>query len=221
MIVARNVSLSYEKNKNILENANFHIRDKEFIIISGSSGSGKSTLLKSIYGNIEVKSGDLTVNSVDITKKKYQKTLDLRKNIGIVFQDYKLIKEYTVEENIAAPLRINEFDEDVISKQVANLLKHVRLSHKAKSFPNQLSGGEQQRVSVARALGHNPSLILADEPTGNLDTYSANIVWKLLHNANEKLGITVIIATHHKLPDGLDFEYRQFNIEEGEMNEIF
>lgn len=221
MIVAKNVRLSYEKNTNILENASFHIQDKEFIIVSGTSGSGKSTLLKSIYGNIEIKSGELTVNNVDITHKKYQKTLDLRKHIGIVFQDYKLIQEYTVEENIAAPLKIGEFDEEVISKQVANLLKHIRLSHKAKSYPNQLSGGEQQRVSVARALGHNPSLILADEPTGNLDSYSANIVWKLLHNANEKLGITVIVATHHPLPNDLDFEYRKFDIAEGEMNEIF
>jgi len=219
MIVARNISLSYEKNKNVLGNTSFHIKDKEFIIISGSSGSGKSTLLKAIYGNLAITEGSLTVNSVDITKKQYQKTLDLRKNLGIVFQDYKLIKDYTIEENIAAPLRIREFDEDVISKQVANLLKHVRLSHKAKSYPNELSGGEQQRISVARALGHNPNLILADEPTGNLDKYSANIVWKLLQSANEQLGITVVVVTH-KLPDDLEVNYRQFNIEEGRMNEI-
>lgn len=218
MIVARNISLSYEKDKNILENVNFHIKDKEFIIISGSSGSGKSTLLKAIYGNLAIKEGSLTVNNIDITKKQYQKTLDLRKYLGIVFQDYKLIQDYTIEENIAAPLRIREFDEDVIARQVANLLKHVRLSHKAKSYPNELSGGEQQRVSVARALSHNPDLILADEPTGNLDKYSANIVWKLLQNANEKLGITVVVVTH-KLPDDLEVNYRELNIEEGVLYE--
>jgi len=219
MIVARDISLSYEKNKYVLGHINFHIKDKEFIIISGSSGSGKSTLLKTIYGNLAISQGDLTVNGVDITKKEYQKTLDLRKNLGIVFQDYKLIQDYTIEENIAAPLRIREFDEDVISKQVSNLLQHVRLSHKAKSYPNELSGGEQQRISVARALGHNPNLILADEPTGNLDKYSANIVWKLLQNANEQLGITVVVVTH-KLPDDLEVNYRQFHIEEGRINEI-
>mgnify|MGYP000403186025 FL=1 len=219
MIVARDISLSYEKNKYVLGHINFHIKDKEFIIISGSSGSGKSTLLKTIYGNLAISQGDLTVNGVDITKKEYQKTLDLRKNLGIVFQDYKLIQDYTIEENIAAPLRIREFDEDVISKQVSNLLQHVRLSHKAKSYPNELSGGEQQRISVARALGHNPNLILADEPTGNLDKYSANIVWKLLQNANEQLGITVVVVTH-KLPDDLEVKYRQFHIEEGRINEI-
>jgi len=219
MIVARDISLSYEKNKYVLGNINFHIKDKEFIIISGSSGSGKSTLLKTIYGNLAISQGDLTVNGVDITKKQYQKTLDLRKNLGIVFQDYKLIQDYTIEENIAAPLRIREFDEDVISKQVSNLLQHVRLSHKAKAYPNELSGGEQQRISVARALGHNPNLILADEPTGNLDKYSANIVWKLLQNANEQLGITVVVVTH-KLPDDLEVNYRQFHIEEGRINEI-
>jgi len=218
MIVARNISLSYEKDKNIIKNASFHIKDKEFIIISGSSGSGKSTLLKAIYANLAVTEGNLTVNSVDITKKEYQKTLDLRKYLGIVFQDYKLIQDYTIAENIAAPLRIREFDEDVIVKQVVNLLKHIRLSHKANAYPDELSGGEQQRVSLARALAHNPSLILADEPTGNLDKYSASIVWKLLQNANEKLAITVVVVTH-KLPDDLNVDYRQFNIEEGAMHE--
>jgi len=218
MIIAKDLTLSYEKNKNIIENTNFHIKDKEFILISGSSGSGKSTLLKSVYGNLAVKSGDLTVNSVDISKKKYQKTLDLRKNIGIIFQDYKLIKDYTIEENIKAPLRILDYDEDIINKQVENLLKHVRLSHKKGSYPEQLSGGEQQRVAVARALGHNPNLILADEPTGNLDDYSANIVWKLLQNANEQLGITVIVVTH-KIPTNLGVDFRRFNIDEGVMYE--
>jgi len=219
MIVATDISLSYEKDKNIIENTNFHIKDKEFIIISGSSGSGKSTLLKSIYGNLAVNNGSLAVNGVDITKKKYQKTLDLRKQMGIIFQDYKLIQDYTIEENIAAPLRIRNYDEEIINKQVSNLLKHVRLSHKSKAYPNQLSGGEQQRVSVARALGHNPKIILADEPTGNLDEYSASIVWKLLQNANEQLGITVLAVTH-KLPQNLELDYRQFNIDEGVMYEV-
>ena len=218
MIIAKDLTLAYEEDKNVIENANFHIKNKEFILICGSSGSGKSTLLKSIYGKLAIKSGSLKVNQLDISKKEYLQTLDLRKNIGIVFQDYKLIKDFTIEDNIKAPLRILEYGEDIISQQVENLLKHVRLSHKIGSYPEQLSGGEQQRVAVARALGHNPSIILADEPTGNLDEYSANIVWKLLQNANEQLGITVIVVTH-RIPENLAIKYRRFNIDEGVMYE--
>jgi len=219
MIIANDISLSYEQDKLVLENTSFHIKDKEFIIISGSSGSGKSTLLKAIYGNLEISHGTLSVDTLDITKKKYGKTLRLRQNMGMIFQDYKLIDEYTIEENIAAPLRIRNYNKDVIAKQVENLLKHVRLAHKAKSYPNQLSGGEQQRVCVARALGHNPKIILADEPTGNLDDYTANIVWKLLQNANKQLDITVIVMTHNK-PENLELVYREFEIEKGVLCEI-
>jgi len=219
MIIANDISLSYEKDKLVLENTSFHIKDKEFIIISGSSGSGKSTLLKAIYGNLEISHGTLSVDTLDITKKKYGKTLRLRQNMGMVFQDYKLIDEYTIEENIAAPLKIRGYNTEVIAKQVENLLKHVRLSHKSKSYPLQLSGGEQQRVCVARALGHNPKIILADEPTGNLDDYSANIVWKLLQNANKQLGITVIVVTHNKA-ENLELVYREFDINKGVMCEI-
>ena len=214
MIIAKDLTLSYEKNKNIIENTNFHIKDKEFILISGSSGSGKSTLLKSVYGNLAVKSGDLTVNSVDISKKKYQKTLDLRKNIGIIFQDYKLIQDYTIEENIMLPLKVHNYADDVSKTQVKKLLKHVKLSHKVGAYPAELSGGEQQRVAVARALAHNPSIIFADEPTGNLDDYSSDMIWTLLKNANEHLGITIVVVTH-RIPTDMGIKYRRFNIEEG------
>ena len=218
MISAKGLTLSYEKDKNIIENANFEIQEKEFIVISGQSGSGKSTLLKSIYGKLEIKAGTLVVNGLDITKKRYEQTLELRKNLGIVFQDYKLIPDYTIEDNIKAPLRILKYDEELIDKQVENLLKHVKLTHKKGSYPEQLSGGEQQRVALARALGHNPQIILADEPTGNLDAYSANIVWQLLQNANEQLGITVVVVTH-SLPENLHVTYRRFNIDERVMYE--
>ena len=213
MITAKNITLSYEKDKSIIEKANFNIKEKEFIIICGPSGSGKSTLLKSIYGRLEIDDGILEVNGMDISKKEYQKTLDLRKNLGIIFQDFKLISDFTIEENIAAPLKMHNYEDDIIVKQVDNLLSHVMLSHKAGSYPEQLSGGEQQRVSVARAIGHNPKIILADEPTGSLDDYSANIVWDLLQNANQQLGITIIVATH-KIPDNLEVAYRKFNINE-------
>lgn len=218
MILANNISLSYDNKKNIIENANFNIKQKEFIFISGSSGSGKSTLLKSFYGDLDVKSGHLLVNKVDLSKKNYGKLLDLRKDLGIVFQDYKLIKEYTIEENIMLPLKVHNYDDNISKAQVKKLLKHVKLSHKVGAYPEELSGGEQQRVAVARALAHNPSIILADEPTGNLDDYSSDVIWTLLKNANEHLGITVVVVTH-RIPKDLGIKYRRFNIDDGVVYE--
>ena len=218
MILATNITLSYNNKRKIIENGNFRIKEKEFIFISGSSGSGKSTLLKSLYGDLSVKSGHLFVNKVDLSKKNHSKLLDLRKNLGIIFQDYKLIKEYTIEENIMLPLKLQNYDDKVSSNQVTKLLKHVKLSHRAGAYPEELSGGEQQRVAVARALSHNPSLILADEPTGNLDDYSADVIWKLLRDANEHLGITVIVVTHN-IPTNFGIKYRRFNIDDGVIYE--
>ncbi len=218
MILANNLTLSYDNKKNIIENANFNIREKEFIFISGSSGSGKSTLLKSFYGDLDVRSGHLLVNKADLVKAKNPQLLDLRKNLGIVFQDYKLIAEYTIEENIMLPLKIHNYDDNVCKTQVKKLLKHVKLSHKVGTYPEQLSGGEQQRVAVARALAHNPSIIFADEPTGNLDDYSSDVIWTLLKNANEQLGITVVVVTH-RIPKDLGIKYRRFNIDDGVVYE--
>ncbi len=218
MILATNITLGYNNKRNIIENGNFRIKEKEFIFISGSSGSGKSTLLKSLYGDLKVKSGHLLVNKVDLSKNNHTKLLELRKNLGIIFQDYKLIKEYTIEENIMLPLKLQNYDDKVSLGQVAKLLKHVKLSHRAGAYPEELSGGEQQRVAVARALAHNPSMILADEPTGNLDDYSANVIWKLLRDANEHLGITVIVVTHN-IPINFGIKYRRFNIDDGVIYE--
>lgn len=218
MILATNITLSYDNKKNIIENGNFRIKEREFIFISGSSGSGKSTLLKSLYGELKVKQGQLFVNKTDITKNKKSKLLELRKNMGIIFQDYKLIKEYTIEENIMLPLKLHNYDDKTSKEQVKKLLKHVRLSHKIDAYPEELSGGEQQRAAVARALAHNPGLILADEPTGNLDEYSADVIWKLLRDANEHLGITVIVVTHN-IPSNFGIKYRRFNIDDGVIYE--
>ncbi|MEA3513222.1 MAG: ATP-binding cassette domain-containing protein [Campylobacterota bacterium] len=218
MILATNLTLSYDDKKNIIENANFNIKEREFIFISGSSGSGKSTLLKSFYGELKVKQGHLFVNKVNLSKYNYNTLLDLRKHIGIVFQDYKLISDYTIEENIMLPLKIHNYDDEVSKKQVKKLLKHVKLSHKIGAYPAELSGGEQQRVAVARALAHNPSVIFADEPTGNLDEYSSDVIWTLLKNANEHLGITVVVVTH-RIPTSFGIKYRRFNIDEGVIYE--
>ena len=218
MILAKNLTLSYDNKKNIIEDANFLIKDRDFIFISGSSGSGKSTLLRSFYGDLPVSKGNLFVNKYDLVKNNYAKLLLMRKDLGIVFQDYKLIKEYTIEENIMLPLKVHNYADDVSKAQVKKLLKHVKLSHKVGAYPAELSGGEQQRVAVARALAHNPSVILADEPTGNLDDYSSDMIWTLLKNANEHLGITIVVVTH-RIPTDMGIKYRRFNIEEGVVYE--
>lgn len=218
MILATNITLAYDNKKNIIERGNFRVKEREFIFVSGSSGSGKSTLLKSIYGELPLKDGQLFVNKIDMSKKSNVKLLDLRRNLGIIFQDYKLIKEYTIEENIMLPLKLHNYDDKTSLEQVKKLLKHVRLSHRIGAYPEELSGGEQQRVAVARALAHNPSLILADEPTGNLDEYSADVIWKLLRDANEHLGITVVVVTH-RIPKNFGIKYRRFNIDDGVIYE--
>ena len=218
MILAKNITLTYDNKRNIIENGNFHIKEKDFIFITGSSGSGKSTLLKSLYGALPIKKGELFVNKIDLSKVNNKKLLSLRKNLGIVFQDYKLIAEYTIEENIMLPLELHNYDSKVSANQVKNLLKHVQLSHRVGAYPEELSGGEQQRVAMARALAHNPSLILADEPTGNLDEYSASVIWKLLKDANQHLGITVVVVTH-TIPTDFGINYRRFNIDDGVVYE--
>lgn len=219
MIEAKNIYLTYDDNKYIIKKGNFSIKPKEFIFIGGTSGSGKSTLLKSFYGDIPVKHGNLTIDGLEVFGIKAKKLRILRKEIGIIFQDYKLINEFTIEENIMIPLKINGYSQEVSKAQANRLLAHVRLSHRAGYYPNELSGGEQQRVAVARALAHNPKIIIADEPTGNLDDYSAEVVWNLLKGANEQLGITVVVVTH-RVPKNFGIRFRQLSIEDGIIYEV-
>ncbi len=219
MIQARDIYLSYDDNKYIIKKGNFSIKPREFIFIGGNSGSGKSTLLKSFYGAIALKHGSLKIDKQEVAGIKGSRLRYLRKDIGIIFQDYKLINEYTIEENIMIPLKINGYDDKISRNQAQKLLAHVRLSHRAGYYPNELSGGEQQRVAVARALAHNPKIIIADEPTGNLDDYSADVVWNLLRGANEQLGITVVVVTH-RVPRNLGIKFRQLSIEDGIIYEV-
>jgi len=219
VIVAKNVSLAYSADETIINQANFSINSGSFVFITGASGSGKSTLLKSLFGAIKLKQGSLVVGGVELSKVSRGKLNFLRRHIGIVFQDYKLIKEWTIEKNIMMPLIINGYDKNVTQNQVESLLKHVRLKHQSGKYPLELSGGEQQRVAMARALSHNPILILADEPTGNLDEYSSELIWNLLEGANTQLGTTVIVVTHH-IPSSLSVDYKHFHIEYGGINEI-
>ncbi len=219
MIQAKNIYLSYDDNKYIIKKGNFTIKHKEFIFIGGNSGSGKSTLLKSFYGDIPLKHGSLKIDGQEVFGISSKKLRVLRKDIGIIFQDYKLVNEYTIEENIMIPLKINGYSNDISKDQANKLLSHVKLSHRAGYYPNELSGGEQQRVAVARALAHNPKVIIADEPTGNLDDYSADVVWNLLKGANEQLGITIVVVTH-RVPKNLGIKFRQLSLEDGIIYEV-
>jgi len=220
IITASNLTLGYESNQSVIKEANFTINVNDFVIITGESGSGKSTLLNSLYGAIKPKSGSLNVCMSELNGISARELRTLRQKIGVVFQDYRLINEWTIEKNVMLPLLISgDYDKHTCDTQVANLLQHVKLAHKMGKYPLELSGGEQQRVGVARAMCHNPQLLLCDEPTGNLDEYSSNMVWALLRSANEAWGACVIVVTHSK-PSMHRFKFRHFDIKDGKVNEV-
>ena len=219
VIVAENLELAYKQDRPIIRNSSFTIKNGEFIFITGPSGSGKSTLLKSFYGELHPVGGMLQIGGVTLNNIKSSKLAFLRKYLGIIFQDYKLIKEWTVKKNVMLPLLIAGYSKNVCETQTKRLLKHVRLEGKEHFYPVELSGGEQQRVAMARALAHNPVIILADEPTGNLDEYSSRVIWGLLESANEQLGTTIVVVTH-SIPKNLKVPYRQFFIKNGVVYEV-
>lgn len=219
VILAEDLSLSYNEDESIINKASFSFESGSFIFITGASGSGKSTLLKSLYGALEPQQGKLIVGGVEMNKISAKKLNFLRRHIGIVFQDYKLVKEWTIEKNVMLPLIITGYAKDVSDLQVQKLLSHVKLNHQAGKYPLELSGGEQQRVAMARALAHNPILILADEPTGNLDDYSAQVIWNLLEGANSQLKTTVVVVTHH-IPETMKVDYKHYHIEYGSIYEV-
>ncbi|MDR0746786.1 MAG: ATP-binding cassette domain-containing protein [Helicobacteraceae bacterium] len=217
-IRASGVSLFYKASEVILSEMNFVIYEGDLVFITGKSGSGKSTLLKALHGAIAPAEGTLEVCGTKFPTGKESAINKLRRKLGIVFQDYRLIEEWTIERNIALPLIIAGYDQKRINDQVERLLNHVRLTHCRDRFPQELSGGEQQRAAVARALSHNPMLLLADEPTGNLDDYSTSLVLELFLAINQ-LGKTVVIVTH-RMPLDLRIKYRHFHIEKGRVCEI-
>ena len=219
VIAARNLKLAYPRHEPVIRDGSFRIHSKEFVFITGASGSGKSTLLKSLYGAMKPIGGELQVGGIDMMRINRSGLHKLRRHIGIVFQDYKLIREWTVEKNVMLPLIIAGFPKDVCRSQAAKMLNHVKLAHKADRYPMELSGGEQQRVALARALAHNPFLILADEPTGNLDEYSAQVVWELLERANQELETTVLVVTH-RIPELFAADHRHLMIENGVVYDL-
>jgi len=196
VIEMKNVSKLYEGSDEVaLNNMSLHLDPGEFLFLVGPSGAGKSTLIKLLFREQLPTEGSIFFENKDVTKYKKRELLEHRRRIGMVFQDYKLIKQKTIFENVAFALEVLGYSPRSIRKRVPEALEKVGLAHKAKSFPRELSGGEQQRVGVARAIVKDPVLILADEPTGNLDRDNALQLMRLFEKINEE-GTTVVIATH-------------------------
>jgi len=220
VIQASQLTLAYDNGeKEIIKDANFSIKKGEFVFITGPSGSGKSTLLKALYGQLRPTAGSLIIGGNDLSNIRRNKLQELRTHMGIIFQDYKLVNEWTVSKNVVLPLMIAGYSSEIQETQARRLLKHVKLSEYGERYPLELSGGEQQRVGVARALSKNPVVILADEPTGNLDDYSSNVIWDLMENACQQLDTTVLVVTH-KIPTIFSLPYRHFIIESKGVYEV-
>ena len=197
MITLENVSKSYAKGQPALNDVSLHIDKGEFVFIVGNSGSGKSTLIKLLLKELEPTSGTIIVNDQNLGKMKRRKVPKYRRGVGVVFQDFRLLKDRNVYENVAFAQRVIERPNRVIKKRVPEILTLVGLAEKYKSFPRELSGGEQQRVALARALVNRPNILLANEPTGNLDPKNSLEIMKLLEEINER-GTTVLVVTHNR-----------------------
>ena len=214
MVEFKNISFSYSKDSGVYD-IDLKVDDSEFCFLVGPTGSGKSSLLKMIYFDILPSEGEIDVLGYNSKKTKKNKIHKLRKKIGVIFQDYKLLKQRTVYENIALPLHINGVGRKKIKDNVEEALELTDLLDFQDKYPNQLSGGEQQRVCIARAIVKNPELILADEPTGNLDPAAAHKILKILEQINKE-GTTVIMATHnYKLIS--DRDYRIIELKDGSL----
>lgn len=215
MILLSNVTKTYPNGSTALDDVSFFIERGEFVFIVGPSGSGKSTLIKLLMHEETPTDGQVIINNKDIGKLKRREIPYLRRSMGVVFQDFRLLSNKTVYENVAFAMDIIGASRKEIRRQVPNVLSLVGLSHKAKSYPKELSGGEQQRVALARALVNNPAFLIADEPTGNLNPKVAMEIMELLDNINKR-GTTVIMATHAK--DIVDsMKKRVIAIEDGKL----
>lgn len=196
MIVVEELSKKYG-NKKVLDDVSFKIDGGEFVSIVGPSGAGKTTLIMAMIGAKKVNEGKIIVDQYEVTRLKPEKVQEYRRRIGIVFQDYKLLPQKTVFENVAFALEVAGYPKNIITERTREVLKLTGLEEQRNQFPRQISGGEAQRTALARALVHAPDLIIADEPAGNLDPENATALAKLLMKINEH-GTTVILSTHNK-----------------------
>ena len=197
MIELKDVTKEYSKGISALNGINLKIEQGEFVFIVGDSGSGKSTLIKLIMKELNPTEGTIIVNGQNLNRMKHRNIAKYRRGLGVVFQDFRLLKDRNIYENIAFALRVTETPTRVIKKKVPAALSLVGLAQKYKSFPKELSGGEQQRVAIARAIVNEPAILLADEPTGNLDPTNSWEIMSLLKEANER-GTTVLVVTHNQ-----------------------
>ncbi|MBI4991688.1 MAG: cell division ATP-binding protein FtsE [Candidatus Harrisonbacteria bacterium] len=197
MISFQNVSKVYNSHSVALEGVNLTIQPKEFICIVGRNGAGKSTIIKLLIGEEKPTKGRVFFGPYEVNKLKPQEMPALRRQIGIVFQDFRLLPTKTAQENIAFALEVEGRPQSEIDEFVPQVLDMVGLAHRARNFPHELSGGEKQRVAIARAMINRPAVVVADEPTGNLDPIHAGDIVKLLLKINE-LGTTVILVTHNR-----------------------
>ena len=197
MIEFKDVTKEYSKGIAALNGVNLKIEKGEFAFIVGDSGSGKSTLIRLLLKELDPTSGSIIVNGQNLNRLKHRKIPQYRRHLGVVFQDFRLLKDRNIYENIAFALRVTETSPRIIKQKVPAALSLVGLAQKYKAFPKELSGGEQQRVAIARAIVNEPAILLAVEPTGNLDPTNSWEIMKLLEEANER-GTTVLVVTHNQ-----------------------
>lgn len=196
MIEMMNVTKKYNKGITAINNLSIQIKDGEFVYVVGPSGAGKSTFIKMMYREEKVTKGRIRVGKYDLMKIKDRQIPYLRRYVGVVFQDFKLLQHKTVYENVAYAMEVIEKTPREIKRRVEDVLELVNLKHRMNNFPNELSGGEQQRVAIARAIVNTPGILIADEPTGNLDPETSMEIMDILERINEQ-GTTIVMATHN------------------------
>lgn len=216
MVILQNVSLSYNTEVEAISHINLSVNDGEFCFITGKSGSGKSTMSKILTGELKPTSGFVRVNGYTMGTLKPKELAEARRKIGMVFQDFRLISSMTVEENLEFAMRCVGASPMAIEQRIPEVLDMVSIAGKAQRYPSELSGGEQQRVAIARAIINHPTLILADEPTGNLDPSLAQEIMQLFLDINKKTGTTAMVITHaQELVD--EFQKRVITLEGGRI----
>ncbi len=198
LIRLKDVTKQYKNGVTAIYDMNLKIKKGDFVFVIGGSGSGKSTLIKMLYREEKPTRGEIILGGLNVAKLRNRKVYKLRRKLGIVFQDYRLLPKSTVYENVAFALEVIGTKGDVIKVKTLQALELVGLKGKIRNYPDQLSGGEQQRVAIARAIVNNPRLLLCDEPTGNLDPTMSMEIMKVLEDINKTLGTTIIMATHDK-----------------------
>lgn len=198
LIRIKNVTKQYKNGVTAIYDLNLKIKKGDFVFIIGGTGCGKSTLIKMLYREEKPTSGEIMVGGLNVAKLRNSKVYKLRRKLGIVFQDYRLLPKSTVYENVAFALEVIGTKKEDINKKVLKALELVGLKGKLRNYPDELSGGEQQRVAIARAIVNNPKLLLCDEPTGNLDPEKSMEIMKVLEDINNTTGTTIIMVTHDK-----------------------